>query len=140
MHLRDRYDRTPLTEAIYGDFHEIIKLLTKCGSHLTGSTRAIGEQLCAAAARGQAKRLESYKLAGADLSQADPTGRTALHVAAMTGNSEMVKFLIKNYADKEVRDVLGLTPLDYARKLSKDDVVVILEGSSLVNGKKTNEE
>lgn len=69
VHMRDRYDRTPLTEAITVDHHEIIKLLRKCGAHITGSTRAVGENLCGAAARGLVRRLESYRLAGADLSQ-----------------------------------------------------------------------
>jgi lysophospholipase len=69
VHIRDRYDRTPLTEAITNDYHEIIKLLMKCGAHITGSTRRVGEGLCGAAARGLIRRLESYRLAGADLSQ-----------------------------------------------------------------------
>jgi len=128
VHLRDRYDRTPLTEAIHGDFHEIIKLLAKCGAHLTGSTRAIGESLCSAAVRGQIQRLESYRLAGADLSQADPTGRTALHIAAMSGNCHVVKYLLKNYVDKDQKDLLGLSPLDYAQKLNKEDVIALLDG------------
>lgn len=82
VHIRDRYDRTPLSEAIMNDRHDIIKLLTKCGSHITGSARAVGEKLCGAAARGLIRRLESYKLAGADLSQPDPSGRSALHVVS----------------------------------------------------------
>lgn len=80
VHIRDRYDRTPLMEAISNDRHDIIKLLMKCGSHITGSARAVGEHLCGAASRGLVKRLESYRLAGADLSQPDPTGRSALHM------------------------------------------------------------
>lgn len=83
VHIRDRYDRTPLLEAISNDHHDIIKLLMKCGAHITGSARAVGEHLCAAASRGSRKRLESYYLAGADLSQPDPSGRTALHVVSL---------------------------------------------------------
>lgn len=83
VHIRDRYDRTPLLEAISHDNHEIIKLLMKCGSHITGSARAVGEHLCGAASRGSLKRLESYRMAGADLSQPDPSGRTALHVVSI---------------------------------------------------------
>lgn len=135
VHLRDRYDRTPLTEAIHGDYHEIIKLLTKCGAHLTGSTRAIGEHICAAAARGQIRRLESYRLAGADLSQNDPTGRTALHVAALFGNKELVLYLLKNHVDRDEKDELGLTPCDYARVKNHKEIISIIEGkSSTTNG------
>lgn len=73
-------DRTPLHDAINGDHYQVIRLLVKCGAHLTGSGRLVGEQLCLAAARGSVVRLQSYKLAGADLSQVDSCGRTALHV------------------------------------------------------------
>lgn len=76
VHIRDRYDNNPLSEAINHDHHEIIKLLLKCGSHVTGSTRGLGDNLCAAAARGLVKRLESYRLAGVDLSLQDTSGRT----------------------------------------------------------------
>ena len=74
VHIRDRHDRTPLMEAISRDHHAIIKLLIKCGAHITGSNRAVGEHLCGAASRGRLQRLESYCLAGADLSLPDPTG------------------------------------------------------------------
>lgn len=76
VHIRDRYDRSPLSEAINHDHHEIIKLLLKCGSHVTGSTRGLGDNLCGAGARGLVKRLESYRLAGVDLSLQDASGRT----------------------------------------------------------------
>lgn len=76
VHIRDRYDRSPLSEAVNNDHHEIIKLLLKCGSHVTGSARGLGDSLCGAAARGLVKRLESYRLAGVDLSLQDASGRT----------------------------------------------------------------
>lgn len=78
VHIRDRYDRNPLSEAINHDHHEIIKLLLKCGAHVTGSPRALGESLCGAGARGLIKRLESHRIAGVDLSLPDTSGRTGL--------------------------------------------------------------
>lgn len=36
VHIRDRHDRTALMEAIDTDKHEIIKVLVKCGAHMTG--------------------------------------------------------------------------------------------------------
>lgn len=78
VHIRDRYDRSPLSEAINHDHHEIIKLLLKCGSHVSGSTRALGDSLCGAGARDLIKRLESYRLAGVDLSLQDTSGRTGI--------------------------------------------------------------
>lgn len=76
-------DKTPLQEAIENDHHNVIKILVKCGAHLTGSTRLMGEQLCLAAARGSERRLRSYHLAGAHMTQVDSCGRTALHVVSL---------------------------------------------------------
>lgn len=129
VHIRDRYDRTPLMEAVCIDHHEIIQLLLSCGAHLTGSTRAIGEQLCSAAARGSLLRLQSYQLAGADLAQPDHSGRTALHVAALHGHLEVVKFLTANYDDINAKDKLGLTALEYAQSAEHEEVIKLF-GSS----------
>ena len=134
VHIRDRYDRTPLMDAIMHDHHQAIRLLIKCGAHLTGSIRAIGDGLCAAAARNQQARLESYRIAGADLSQEDSCGRTALHVAALYGHVEIVQYLLKNYAEPNAIDYLGLTPLDYALKANSEAVVPVLERHEAVRG------
>ena len=128
VHIRDHYDRTPLLEAISGDHHEIIQILINCGAHLTGSSRAIGEQLCAAAARGSLVRLKSYQLAGADLAQPDPSGRTALHLAALHGHANLVLFLLNIVDNPREKDMLELTPLDYARRGGQQDVIQILSG------------
>lgn len=138
VHIRDRYDRTPLMEAISNDHHDIIRLLLKCGAHITGSARAIGEHLCAAAARGLMNRLESYRLAGADLSQPDPSGRTAMHLACLHGNQKMVEYLIKNYADQHECDLLGLTPIDYATKGGFAEIVDILKELQEKRGTNSN--
>lgn len=126
VHVRDRYDRTPLMEAISIDDHRIIALLIKCGAHLTGSARIIGENLVSIAARGAVNRMESYRLAGADLSQPDPSGRTALHVAALHGHLEMVKYLIGRRVERNVKDMLGLTPLGYAKLGENNEVIIKL--------------
>lgn len=126
VHIRDRNDRTPLMDAITNDHHDIIKLLLKCGSHMTGSARGVGEHLCAAAARGLTKRLDSYRIAGADLSQPDPSGRTALHVACLHGNLEIVEYLLKYSVNFDDIDLLGLTPLQYAKAGGHENVIKIL--------------
>lgn len=72
------------------------------------------ENLCLAAARGSLKRLISYRLAGANLSQSDFSGRSALHVACLHGHKEVVEYLLNNNVDKNVKDLLNFTPFDYA--------------------------
>lgn len=116
VHIRDRHDRTALMEAIGIDNHEIIRTLVKCGAHMTGSAHVLGESMCTAAARGQIKRLTSYRLAGANLSQEDLSGRTSLHMACLRGHIECVEYLLKNGVEKNQIDFLNLTPYDYAEK------------------------
>jgi len=130
VHIRDRYERTPLHDAIAVDSHEIIQLLINCGAHLTGSSRAIGEQLCAAAARGSLKRLQSYQLAGADMTLPDPSGRTALHLAALHGFVEIVEYLLPFHETTNETDLLGLTALDYAERAKHKQIVDILNNKT----------
>jgi 60kDa lysophospholipase len=157
VHIRDRYDRTPLMEAIINDKHDIIKILTKCGAHITGSARAVGEHMCGAAARGLIKRLDSYRLAGAEFTQSgkgnflstkkkmvcstfacfdfsDASGRTALHMACLHGNLEVVQYLLKYNGWNNDADMLGLTPVDYAIKGDKLEIIELLKAKQQ-NGK-----
>lgn len=68
-----------LRDAIDFDRHEVIVTLRNCGAHLTLEPTALGAELCMAASKGDTTRLKSFTLAGANLSQPDPCGRTALH-------------------------------------------------------------
>lgn len=134
VHVRDRYDRTPLMEAIDIDDHRLIGLLLKCGAHLSGSARQIGERLCAIAAHGRVNRLESFRLAGVDLSQPDPSGRTALHMAALHGCVEMVEYLLRHRVELDDVDMLGLTALGYARRRDGNgEIVRMLEEASALS-------
>lgn len=126
VHLRDRHDRTALMEAIESDRHDIIKVLVKCGAHMTGSARTVGEHLCTAAARGSLKRLTSYRLAGTNLSQCDLSGRTALHLACLHGHKEVVEYLLSNYVEQSTKDRLNLTPYDYAARTDQQDIMNLL--------------
>ncbi|XP_074104169.1 L-asparaginase isoform X2 [Cotesia typhae] len=133
VHIKDRFDRTPLTEAVENDHHEIIKLLRQCGAHLHESPLLIGQKLCNAAAFGCLKRLQSYNIAGADLSQPDVSGRTALHNAALHNKSSIVRFLMEHGSDPESTDMLGHTPFVLARIVSAKNVLKILANTSFTN-------
>lgn len=74
--------------------------------------------MCAAATVGNTKRLESYRLSGANLSQKDVSGRTPLHFAALHGRSETIGFLLDNGADPRSTDMLNQTAADVARAVN----------------------
>lgn len=126
VHIRDRYDRSPLSEAINHDHHEIIKMLLKCGAHVTASPRSLGDGLCAAASRGRINKLESYRLAGVDLNQQDMSGRTPLHMAALHNNPQCIEYLLKNGVELTT-DFLGLTAIDYAAKANNQEILKKLQ-------------
>lgn len=98
VHAKDRFNRTPLIDAIEYDHHEIIKLLCQCGAHLHERPKILGEKLCTASASGNITRLISYRLAGANLSEADISGRTPLHLAALHNHTACVQFSLNALA------------------------------------------
>jgi len=112
---------------------QIIKVLLQCGAHLHGNAQLIGERMCAAASAGNAKRLRSYLLAGADLSQKDASGRTPLHFTALHNRTEATRFLLDHGADLCCVDMLGQTAADLAEAARATDVAHLL-GSSGQNG------
>lgn len=89
-------------------------MLLQCGAHLHGDAMLIGERMCAAATAANTKRLQSYLLAGADLSQKDFSGRTPLHFAALHDHTEAIEFLLDHGADPRCVDMLGETAANLA--------------------------
>lgn len=113
--LTDRFDRTPLNEAIDTDNHEIINALVNHGATLQEDNDALAEKLCIVSQYGKIERLESYRLAGVDLMLPDRNGRTPLHYACQLGKTEVVEYLLQYYDCICMKDERGLTPMQYAR-------------------------
>jgi glutaminase len=82
--------------------------------------------LCAAAARGDLGELRRLIAGGADVSQADYDGRTALHLAASEGRAEAVRLLIEAGCGLTPLDRWGNTPLDDAKREGRDEIVTYL--------------
>ncbi|XP_003705214.2 L-asparaginase 1 isoform X1 [Megachile rotundata] len=130
VHIKDRFDRTPLTDAIEYDHYEVIKILLQCGAHLHGSAHLIGEKMCVAAAVGNVKRLRSYHLANADLSQKDFSGRTPLHIAALHNKVQAVKFLLEHGAEVDSFDKTNQSPYDLAVNAESTEAASLLSPSN----------
>ncbi|KAG8296327.1 hypothetical protein J6590_059594 [Homalodisca vitripennis] len=123
------FDQTPLLDAVKCDHLDVIKLLKRCGAHLTLTPNQIGCQLCRAASYGNMKRLLSLQAAGANLSQPDISGRTSLHLAAMHNHEEIVKFLLANGVSTKTKDMMGFTPLDVAEKMGHTEIIKLLKSA-----------
>ncbi|XP_030370712.1 L-asparaginase [Scaptodrosophila lebanonensis] len=123
---RDRFNRTALHEAVDTDNHLIIQLLRQNGAELRDPPEVQAEVLRALAERQACKRLESFRLAGANLTLADRTGRTPLHYACQLGHIEVVEYLLPYYPSRYIKDELGMTPMDYAKAANKDYIVTLL--------------
>lgn len=82
--------------------------------------------MCAAASVGNTKRLQSYLLAGADLSQKDVSGRTPLHFAALHNHPETVEFLLEHGVDPHCLDMLGQTAAEVAETVGAENATRLL--------------
>lgn len=61
---------------------QVINILVQTGAHITELPTKVGEALVVAGATSNTKRIESFLLAGVDISQHDTLGRTALHAVS----------------------------------------------------------
>lgn len=112
----------------------------QCGAHLHGSAYAIGEKMCAAAAVGNLKRLKSYQLANADLSQKDFSGRTPLHFAALHNKTQVLEFLLDQNVEAKCLDKTNQSPHDLAKVSGSADAAKILSPASCPNSTLITEE
>ncbi|XP_038206658.1 L-asparaginase 1 [Zerene cesonia] len=125
VHLKTRCGVSPLLTAIQHDNHAAIQLLLQCGAQL-GHT-PVRELVSLAARSGLAPRLRTLRLAGVDLDTRDELGHTALHEAVLCNHPDTVRYLLDNGANKDIRDVLGFTPLDCAEKLNSKVIISMLK-------------
>ncbi|XP_018417524.1 PREDICTED: glutaminase liver isoform, mitochondrial [Nanorana parkeri] len=80
-----------------------------------------------AAYSGDVSALRRFALSSMDMEQKDYDSRTALHVAAAEGHSEVVRFLIQGCrVNPFMEDRWGNTPLEDAIRFQQHDVVNLL--------------
>lgn len=83
-------------------------------------------------ARGDLESLKTMKSSSnspIDWSCADYDGRTCLHIASGLGHADIVRFLIQNGANVNVKDRFGGTPLDDAVRHGQDAITPILKSA-----------
>ncbi len=97
------------------EMEQEVKLLANERLRSLGTQRAVGQQI------------DKFLADGADINGFDgPTGKTALHCAAESGDFTLVKHLIRRGAHINVTDRGGRTPLHWAAISGDSDVVLYL--------------
>ncbi|KAK2599167.1 hypothetical protein QQS21_005357 [Conoideocrella luteorostrata] len=104
---------TPLANAAMEGHNGLLKELLENGGDVRQVTPH-GPLLCAVAGAGNTEAVRLLLSHGADVSEADENGRTALQDAVEDGNIDMVKMLVQHGADVSVADVDGYMPLQLA--------------------------
>ncbi|XP_029909427.1 glutaminase liver isoform, mitochondrial [Myripristis murdjan] len=82
-----------------------------------------------AAFKGDIQSLRRYFLSGVDVNAVDYDGRSALHVAAAEGHTEVIRFLLENAGgNPALKDRWGSSPLNEARRHNQEAAVQLLQG------------
>jgi len=136
----DRWDNTPLDDAVRSGHKEVIDYLTSKGArkgrggqmseHSTGSMSVT--LLCNAAASGDLNVIRVADVLA--LAQGDYDKRTPFHLAASEGHVELVELLLSRGVPHSPFDRWGNTPLDDATRQQCTQVVEILEKAGAVRG------
>ncbi|PVH72592.1 ankyrin and HET domain-containing protein, partial [Cadophora sp. DSE1049] len=85
-----------------------------------------------AAAKGQAASLETWLQCGADIDILDDEGDSALHFAAGWGRVDCAAILLRYGCRRDIKDIKGKTPMDYAREKGFNEMITLLEGADAV--------
>lgn len=87
---------------------------------------SLGDQLCAAARKGEVRTIQRLLENGAAINGRDQHGWTALHRASLKGRTEAVRALIEKGVDIDAREEDGYTALHCAVESGHADVIELL--------------
>lgn len=119
--------------AIYNNQINIIEMLIQHKVNLNYRTSEGKTYLHLAIRRMKSNRILTLLIqAGVDVNSVNKDKRTALHYASILGNLEACQILINAGALVEIKDMFGLTPIDYASRVYNHlNIVKTLESARL---------
>jgi len=112
-----------LARAASGGHLDIVRALLVAGADPNHGTPA---PVVAAAGTNDARLMRALLDAGARIEAVDPSGRSAIHVAAAAGHRATVETLLERGARADRIDAAGFSPLEVAVRHAHDDLVVLL--------------
>jgi ankyrin repeat protein len=117
-----RFDAHALAHAIMTDDPENVAFLLSKGADPSRPMRLLGSfptvPIMMAANYGNPDLIHLLVKAGAKVDTADPTGMTALSVAALSFRADAVKALLELGANPKHKDSFGLTPYDHTKGIA----------------------
>ena len=123
VNLEDKRKRTAITHAASNGHGEIVEILEKAGGDPASKYLGGYNDLMLAAIRGDIGAAEKALADGTDLNgtTTDPPGWTALHLAVMKNQSDMLAWLLAKKPELEGKSFQG-TPLAMAIALKRADL------------------
>lgn len=127
--LLNTYGFDPFTSAVAAGHRDIAEMLLGAGANVNARVHTLTPLMFAVSARNpeMVKWLASKK---ADVNAGvKEGGQTALNLAILNADAEMVQTLIDLKANVNYKDASGVTPLAAAQKGDQDDIVAILKAA-----------
>ena len=122
----DRWEGTPLADAIREHQNGTADLLINKGARVSYDETRAASELCEMAKKGDIERMKLLLRGGCAVNAADYDKRTCLHLASSEGNKHLVDELLKFGAEPNVKDRWGGTPLADAVREGHQTVADVL--------------
>ncbi|WP_042251350.1 ankyrin repeat domain-containing protein [Nitrospina gracilis] len=126
--VRDKYGHTPLYWARTLKKDDVVDLLMKNGSTSIPETEILRKENCESL-----KKVKAFYNSGGNIKARGIYGETALHLAAVYGNSEVVEWLIKQGLDVNAQTWGKHTPLHRVANVKSAEL--LLEHGAEINQK-----
>lgn len=147
LNARDRWGGTPLDDAYLQSHAEMIELLEQAGAvrgdarertpaqRINHPTSVVNDplktgELIWAASQGNLTAISKLVAQGVSLEAADYDLRTAMHLAAAEGKSDVLHYLLAHGATVNPKDRWGNTPLDEAVRHNAADAAELLRAET----------